>query len=100
MLSAFVPELAKIFQPLSGEYAFRRGPLEKVPFSSGYGVEIGLIFDIYKKYGLETFAQVNMGTRRHRNRPVQELGMMAFGILQTLFRKLKIPGRYGLRVRF
>jgi glucosyl-3-phosphoglycerate synthase len=96
MLSAFFPELAKIFQPLSGEYAFRRGPLEKVPFSSGYGVEIGLIFDIYKKYGLGTFAQVNMGTRRHRNRPVHELGIMAFGILQTLFRKLENTGALRL----
>jgi glucosyl-3-phosphoglycerate synthase len=90
MLSAFIPELAHIFQPLSGEYAFRRGPIENIPFSSGYGVEIGLIFDIFKKYGLESFAQVNMGTRMHRNRPVQQLGKMAFGILQTLFRKLEM----------
>jgi Glycosyltransferases involved in cell wall biogenesis len=90
LLSMFVPEIARIFQPLSGEYAFRKEPIECIPFSSGYGVEIGLIFDIYKKFGLDTFAQVNMGTRRHRNRTVPELGKMAFGILQTLFRKLEL----------
>ena len=88
-LSAFAPDLAAIHQPLSGEYAFRRAPVEKVPFSSGYGVEIGLIFDLYRKYGLEFFAEVDMGVRHHRNRPIEELGKMAFGILQTIFRKLE-----------
>jgi glucosyl-3-phosphoglycerate synthase len=89
LLSAFSPELAAIHQPLSGEYAFRREPIETVPFSSGYGVEIGLIFDLYRKFGLECFAQVDMGVRYHRNRPVEQLGKMAFGILQTIFRKLE-----------
>jgi glucosyl-3-phosphoglycerate synthase len=89
LLSAFFPELASFHQPLSGEYAFRRGPLETVPFSSGYGVEIGLIFDLFKKYGLDGFAQVNMGMRLHRNRPVQALGKMAFGILRTMVKKLE-----------
>jgi glucosyl-3-phosphoglycerate synthase len=98
MLSAFVPEIAHIFQPLSGEYAFRKEPIESIPFSSGYGVEIGLIFDIYKKFGLDTFAQVNMGTRQHRNRTVPELGKMAFGILQTLFRKLERENALTLKV--
>jgi glucosyl-3-phosphoglycerate synthase len=89
ILSAFVPELAAIHQPLSGEYAFRREPVETVPFSSGYGVEIGLIFDLYRKYGLSCFAQVDMGVRHHRNRTVDELGKMSFGILQTIFKKLE-----------
>jgi glucosyl-3-phosphoglycerate synthase len=89
LLCAFFPELADLYQPLSGEYAFRRGPVETVPFSSGYGVEIGLIFDLYKKYGLNSFAQVNMGMRLHRNRPVEELGKMAFGILRTMIKKLE-----------
>ena len=98
MLSAFFPEMAHIFQPLSGEYAFRKRTIEGIPFSSGYGVEIGLIFDIHKKFGLDTFAQVNMGARRHRNRTVPELGKMAFGILQTLFRKLELEGALTLKV--
>jgi glucosyl-3-phosphoglycerate synthase len=89
LLSAFVPELAAMNQPLSGEYAFRRQPIEAIPFSSGYGVEIGMIFDLYKHYGHECFAQVDMGVRHHRNRPVSELGTMAFGILQTIIRKLE-----------
>ena len=65
LLSACVPELAQLHQPLSGEYAFLRQPIESIPFSSGYGVEIGLIFDLWKTYGLNRFAQVDMGKRFH-----------------------------------
>jgi glucosyl-3-phosphoglycerate synthase len=89
LLCAFMPELAGIYQPLSGEYAFRRAPVQKLPFSSGYGVEIGMIFDIYRAFGLSHFVQVDMGTRCHRNRPTHELSRMALGIVQTLFRKLE-----------
>ncbi|HAJ79345.1 MAG TPA: glucosyl-3-phosphoglycerate synthase [Fibrobacteres bacterium] len=100
LLSAFTPELAKIFQPLSGEYAFLREPVENIPFSSGYGVEIGLIFDLYEKYGLNRFAQVDMGVRYHRNRPVSELGKMSFGILQTILRKLEKKNALTINVPF
>jgi glucosyl-3-phosphoglycerate synthase len=89
LLSALAPELAVLNQPLSGEYAFLRQPIESIPFSSGYGVEIGLIFDLWKTYGLNRFAQVDMGTRIHRNRPVNELGKMSLGIVQTMLRKLQ-----------
>lgn len=89
LLASFVPELAGIFQPLSGEYAFRRTCMETLPFSSGYGVEIGLLLDIFSRFGLEGIAQVDMGTRTHRNRPVDELGRMSFAILHTVFRKLQ-----------
>jgi len=100
LLSAFTPELAKIFQPLSGEYAFLREPVESIPFSSGYGVEIGLIFDLYEKYGLDRFAQVDMGVRYHRNRPVNELGKMSFGIMQTILRKLEKKNVLTINVPF
>ncbi len=101
LLCAFMPELAEIFQPLSGEYAFRRVPVEQIPFSSGYGVEIGMICDVSRRFGLSRFVQVDMGTRCHRNRPVNDLSRMALGIIQTLFRRLEsehvvtLSGRIG-----
>lgn len=98
LLCAFAPELAGIYQPLSGEYAFRRGPVQKLPFSSGYGVEIGMIFDLYRSFGLSHFVQVDMGTRCHRNRPTHELSRMALGIIQTLFRKLERENVLALNV--
>jgi glycosyltransferase involved in cell wall biosynthesis len=98
LLCAFAPDLAGIYQPLSGEYAFRRGPVQKLPFSSGYGVEIGMIFDIYRVFGLSRFVQVDMGTRCHRNRPTHELSRMALGIIQTLFRKLEKENVLALNI--
>jgi glucosyl-3-phosphoglycerate synthase len=41
LLNLFFPELSGLIQPL-GEYGGRRTALEQMPFSSGYGVEIGL----------------------------------------------------------
>ncbi len=52
MLNLFYPELSGVIQPLSGEYGGRRSALEQLSFFSGYGVESGLLIDIFEKFGL------------------------------------------------
>lgn len=89
MLNFFYPELSGIIQPLSGEYAGRRGALEQMCFSSGYGVETGLLIDIFERYGLRSIAQVDLLERIHHNQPLDALGKMAFVILQTVMRRLE-----------
>ena len=89
LLNLFYPALSKVFQPLSGEYAGRRKILESIPFSTGYGVEVGLLIEIYEKFGLEAIAQVNLQRRVHRNQPISALSKMSFVILQTIIEKLK-----------
>lgn len=88
LFSLFYPELAAIVQPLSGEYAGRRSILEQIPYPVGYGVETAMLIDIYDKLGMDGFAQTDLDTRVHRNQETVALGRMAFGILQTLFRRL------------
>ncbi|HVK21192.1 MAG TPA: glucosyl-3-phosphoglycerate synthase [Actinokineospora sp.] len=83
VLSALRPELSGIIQPLGGEYAATREFLESVPFAAGYGVEIGLLLDAHDRYGLDGLAQVNLGVRKHRNRSLLQLGVMARQILGT-----------------
>ncbi|AUI63608.1 glucosyl-3-phosphoglycerate synthase [Amycolatopsis sp. BJA-103] len=83
VLSALRPSLSALIQPLGGEYAATRKFLESVPFAAGYGVEIGLILDAEARYGLEGLAQVNLGVRKHRNRSLLQLGVMARQILGT-----------------
>ena len=39
-------------------------------------MEIGLLIDTYDRLGLDAIAQVNLGIRAHRNRPLTELGPM------------------------
>ena len=87
LLSVLFPELAGFIQPLSGEYAGRRALLEQVPFVEGWGVEIGLLVDIVRSVGLGSTAQVDLGVREHRNRPLDELGPQATAILVTALRR-------------
>jgi len=89
LLNLFYNELSRIFQPLAGEYAARRELLEQIPFYTGYGVEIGLLIDVYENFGLEKIAQVNVIRRVHRNQPISTLSRMSFGILQAFLEKLQ-----------
>ena len=94
LLAALRPELAGIVQPLGGEYAGTRELLESVPFAAGYGVEIGLLLDTHAACGLDALAQVNLGVRKHRNRSLLQLGVMARQILAAaLARCATSPGR-------
>jgi glucosyl-3-phosphoglycerate synthase len=90
LLAALRPELGYVLQPLGGEYAGTRELLTSVPFAPGYGVEIGLLVDTYDRYGLDAIAQVNLGVRTHRNRPLSELGPMSRQIIATLLNRCGI----------
>ncbi|MBN2874213.1 MAG: glucosyl-3-phosphoglycerate synthase, partial [Spirochaetales bacterium] len=83
IFSLFYPELARFIQPLSGEYAGRRSLLERLPFSVGYGVELGHLIDVYHTFGIGAFAQVDLDLRIHRNQTTEALGRMAYGIMNT-----------------
>lgn len=97
ILNLFYPELAGLLQPLSGEYAGRRSVLESIPFLTGYGVETGLVLDVFKRCGLEGLAQVDVEVREHHNQPLESLSRMAFGILQCVFRRLEEDGKLSLK---
>ncbi|HEX2697893.1 MAG TPA: glucosyl-3-phosphoglycerate synthase, partial [Anaerolineales bacterium] len=96
LLNLFFPELSGVVQPLSGEYGGRRSALEQVSFSSGYGVETGLLIDIFEKYGLNAIAQVDLQERVHHNQPLESLSKMSFAIIQTIVRR--IEQRYGINM--
>ena len=96
LLNLFYPELSGVIQPLSGEYGGRRGALEQMPFFSGYGVETGLLIDVFEKYGLSAIAQVDLLERVHHNQSLEALSKMSFVILQAFIRKLE--RRYNVSV--
>ncbi len=91
LLAALRPELTCVLQPLGGEYAGTRELLTSVPFAPGYGVEIGLLVDAYDRLGLDAIAQVNLGVRTHRNRPLTELASMSRQVIATLLSRCGIP---------
>jgi glucosyl-3-phosphoglycerate synthase len=90
LLAALRPGLSPVLQPLGGEYAGTRELLTSVPFAPGYGVEIGLLVDTYDRLGLDAIAQVNLGVRSHRNRPLTELGAMSRQVIATLLSRCGI----------
>ena len=51
-LQLFYPQLAAVRQPLAGEVAARRELLERLPFATGYGVEIAMLIDAWREVGL------------------------------------------------
>jgi glycosyltransferase involved in cell wall biosynthesis len=88
LLNLFYPELSGVIQPLSGEYGGRRSALEQLSFFSGYGVEIGLLIDMFESFGLESIAQVDLLERIHRNQSLEALSKMSFAIIQAVIQKL------------
>ncbi|HEX7442605.1 MAG TPA: glucosyl-3-phosphoglycerate synthase [Acidimicrobiales bacterium] len=87
VVALLFPHLAPIVQPLAGEYAGRREALEQLSFVEGYGVDLGLLIDVAARFGLEAMAQVDLGVRVHRNRPLDELSPQATAVLQTALRR-------------
>jgi glucosyl-3-phosphoglycerate synthase len=96
LINLFFPELSGMIQPLSGEYAGRRALLEKLPFFTGYAVEIGLLIDLLDQAGLSGIGQVDLERRIHRNQPLGNLSQMAYVILQGAIRKLEERHRLEL----
>lgn len=89
LLASFYPQLTGFVQPLAGEYAVRRTLLERLPFPTGYGVEIGLLIDALDAVGLFGLAQVDLVRRSHRHSSETDLGLMALEIMQTVLRRLE-----------
>lgn len=98
LLGLYRPELAGLVQPLAGEWAGRRSLLESLPFPTGYGVEIGVLLDTVDRHGVQALAQVDLGTRTHRQQSQDALGVMATEVLGTAMRRFgREPEGTGIR---
>ena len=84
LLRAFFSELADVRQPLAGEMAGRRELFERVPFATGYAVEMALLLDVYAEVGIERIAQVDLDVRQNRHQALHELGPMAEAVLAAV----------------
>ncbi|MHB8378513.1 MAG: glucosyl-3-phosphoglycerate synthase [Acidimicrobiales bacterium] len=90
ILSLLFPGLGEIRQPLAGETAARRGALEAITLEPDYGVEIALLIDMAQLFGVHALAQVDLGIRRHRNRPLEDLRPMAVEVLRAALERYKV----------
>lgn len=99
VIATLFPHLAGFDQPLAGEYAGRRSLLERLPFAAGYGVDLGLLIDVAAEVGVERMAEVDLGVRVHRNRPLDELAPASLSVLQAALSRagVEVPERTVLR---
>jgi glucosyl-3-phosphoglycerate synthase len=92
-LALFYPQLAGVRQPLAGEVAARRALLERLPFATGYGVEIGMLIDAWQEIGGEGVAQVDLEVHHNPHQSLQALTPMALTVLATIARRMEREGR-------
>ena len=91
VISLLFPHLAAVAQPLAGETAAWRSVLEEVGLADGYGVEMALLLDVAERFGTASIAQVDLGTRAHRNRSLEELAPMARAVIAAALSRAGIP---------
>jgi glucosyl-3-phosphoglycerate synthase len=72
--------------------------LEALPVVCGWGVDLALVVDVVAGHGLPALAQVDLGTRRHRHRPLEELSPQALAILTTALRRAGMAERDAPRL--
>lgn len=99
LIAALFPALVPIVQPLAGEFAAPRAVLESVPFVEGYGVDLGLLIDVASTFGAASIAQVDLGVRVHRNRPLSDLGPMATQILLMALHRAGVDAPASAQLR-
>jgi glucosyl-3-phosphoglycerate synthase len=92
VIDLLFPDLAGVRQPLAGETAAHRSVLEKTGLDPDYGIELGLLVDVADRFGVDAIAQVDLGVRIHRNRPLDELRHEATDVLAAALRRALPPG--------
>jgi glucosyl-3-phosphoglycerate synthase len=89
LLATFYPPLAGFGQPLAGEVGARRALLERLPFATGYGVEIAMLIDAHALAGVDALAQVDLDVRRNFHQPLERLAPMAATIVRVVAERLR-----------
>lgn len=93
LLRQFFPELAGLGQPLAGEIAARTDLLRRLPFVTGYGVDVALLIDAWRAVGSRGIGEARVGRRQNRHRPLAELGPMADAVTATILARAGIAPR-------
>jgi len=91
LIDLLFPHLVGVRQPLAGETAAPRTVLDKTGFAPGYGVELGLLVDVADRFGVDHVAQVDLGVRVHRNRPLAELRPQATDVVRAALARAGVP---------
>ena len=86
LLSLLFPDLAFFSQPLSGIIAGKRNFFEQIQFETDYGVDIGILIDMWRLKA--RILEVNIGSIQNRMRRLRELGDMSREVSRSILKRL------------
>jgi len=85
--------------PTAGEMAFRRNVLSELRLPSDWGIEVGVLSEMYRNYSCNRLCQVDVADiydHKHQSLSLTDetggLSKMSIDIIKALFRKLAIHG--------
>ncbi|MGD2007229.1 MAG: glycosyl transferase, partial [Cellvibrionales bacterium] len=97
--SAYLNYLDSYRYILAGEFAFRRDALTDLRVPSDWGLEIGVVSEVYRSNNNKRICQVDIANNydhKHQNLslddPAAGLSRMSLDIAKSIFRKLAIQG--------
>ncbi|MFN3412225.1 MAG: HAD-IB family phosphatase [Exilispira sp.] len=85
LLSILFPELTSFTQPLSGMIAVKKELLQKVNFENDYGVDIGILIDLYNLN--VKIKEVHIGKIDNKSKPWQQLGKMSAEVARAILKR-------------
>lgn len=85
LLSILNPGFPKFQQPLSGMIAGRQSMLVKCDFEEDYGVDIGILMDMYQMGA--RIAEINIGKIENKMQQLEQLGRMSREVARTILKK-------------
>ncbi|NCU02379.1 MAG: HAD-IB family phosphatase [Chitinophagaceae bacterium] len=85
LLNILFPDLSEFEQPLSGMIAGRKQFFEKIDFYDDYGVDIGILIDMYLMNARIT--EINIGYIDNKSKPWQALGKMSKEVSRAIIQK-------------
>ena len=96
LLSLLFPELAHITQPLSGMIAGRKSLFEQVTFENDYGVDIGLLLDMFQNKA--RMVEINIGYIENRMQSWEQLGKMSKEVSRAILKRAELIKQSNLAI--
>ncbi|MEP7375406.1 MAG: HAD-IB family phosphatase [Chitinophagaceae bacterium] len=87
LLSILYPTFPNFKQPLSGMIAGRKTLFSKCEFEEGYGVDIGVLIDMYHLGA--RIKEISIGNIENKMQPLEQLGKMSREVARTIMKKSK-----------
>jgi phosphoserine phosphatase SerB len=88
LLNIFYPGLSHFSQPLSGMIAGKKSYFKKLDFFNDYGVDIGILIDMYLMKARVT--EINIGYIENKSKPWQALGKMSKEVSRAIISKAQL----------